>query len=113
MSVALDAAGFHVETAANGVDASETLEKERFDFIVSDMLMPERDGLELLSEVRRKHRETAFIAISGGGQVSGKYYLEMARRLGADEVLAKPFSHAQLLAAIDVAIQGHGTPGRS
>jgi len=106
LAIALDAAGFHVETATDGADASTVLERSRFDVIVADMLMPERDGLELLAEVKKKHKGTAFVAISGGGQVAGKFYLEMAKRLGASEILAKPFNHIELLRVIDDAM-GH------
>ena len=64
--------------------------------------MPEKEGMEVVMEIRKAHPALKIIAISGGGRnAATDDYLLMARRLGANIALAKPFSHAALLAAID------------
>lgn len=70
------------------------------DLVITDIVMPEHDGLEFLIELRKRRNVTKVIAMSGGGRMSAADYLHNARLLGANRVLAKPFSNEVLLAAI-------------
>ena len=65
--------------------------------------MPEKDGLELIRELRRTPPLPPIIAVSGGGRTQPEIYLQMAESMGARAVLAKPFTFHQLSAAIDAA----------
>ena len=90
-------AGFWVRTASNGRHALVALEQEVPDLLLTDIIMPEKEGIELITTVRGKLPDLPIIAISGGGQVDPEQYLELARMLGANKVLGKPFDIQDLL----------------
>lgn len=95
------AGGFDVSVAENGKEAVRRQEERPFDLIVTDLVMPEKEGIETIMEFRKKYPATKIIAMSGGGKLnSGDYYLELARNLGAQKTLAKPFTHREILAAV-------------
>lgn len=102
----LERAGHLVKCAKNGIEASLAINGENFDVVVTDMLMPERDGLELITEIKEKHPAVRIVAISGGGQIGSDQYLSMAKGFGADVLLRKPFAYQALLAAVDRARAG-------
>lgn len=87
---------YEIVEAANGLDAQVLLEKQKFDLIITDVIMPDCDGLELIMAVRRKLPDIKVIVISGGGRVRAGYYLDLAVKLGAAHVLEKPFDTATL-----------------
>ena len=89
--------GHEVTTAANGADALGFLETTSFDVVITDLIMPEMEGLSLLRELRKRKSPTKIIAMSGGGRGSAVDYLEMAKMLGATTTLAKPFTPRQLI----------------
>ncbi len=94
---ALGRAGFDVTGAANGKDAEKALEGTGFDVVVTDILMPEKDGIETILAIRKGHPDIAIIAVSGGGAMDAIQLLDFARQLGADRVVAKPVSPATLV----------------
>jgi DNA-binding NtrC family response regulator len=96
----LETAGFSVKTAANGREATKLLAKETFTLVLTDLLMPEKDGLEVLMDMHKKHADLPIIAMSGGGRVPKEELLRFARHLGARAILEKPFTETQLLSAI-------------
>ncbi|MGH7996814.1 MAG: response regulator [Opitutaceae bacterium] len=85
---------------SDGAKALAELQAHPFDLIITDLLMPDFDGLELLTRLRRTHPAIPVIAISGGGRISGNDYLRMAKKLGAVAVLSKPFTPDDVAAAI-------------
>lgn len=89
-----------VTMAADGKEAMRLVEGNAFDLIITDIVMPEKEGLETIRELRRKNPAVKIIAISGGGHVAPENYLVMARMLGAAQSLTKPFSGEELLAAV-------------
>jgi CheY-like chemotaxis protein len=93
------AAGYAVETAADGESAVGKLRAGCFDLVVTDIVMPVRDGAEVITTVRQRQPEAKLIAVSGGYRAKAADFLRMALALGADEALAKPFSHDILLEA--------------
>jgi two-component system cell cycle response regulator CpdR len=103
IQLTLESAGHHVTCAADGRLASRAmaLTPAAFDLVITDMLMPERDGLELIEELRRRYPHVRIIAISGGGRIAPEEYLQIAKGLGANGILGKPFFPKQLLAAVD------------
>jgi CheY-like chemotaxis protein len=98
MSQAFQSAGYDVAAAADGQMGIARFEKERFDLVVSDLIMPTREGIETIFALRRANPGVRIIAISGGYRVGPQDFLDLARHVGADETLAKPFRHSDLLA---------------
>ena len=96
----LEQAGYAVVLAADGVAGGRCLARGPFDLVLTDLIMPEMDGIEFITQVRREHPATRIIAMSGGGQISGREYLKLARGLGAHEILEKPFPQEKLLATV-------------
>ena len=96
----LERAGYTVGGARNGIEASQLLAQQAFTVVVTDMLMPDQDGLELIAELKSKYPTVKIVAMSGGGQIGSDQYLSMAKGFGADVLLRKPFTHQTLLAAV-------------
>ncbi|MGE4219828.1 MAG: response regulator [Alphaproteobacteria bacterium] len=83
--------GHRVTTAGNGVEGIQKLREIVPDVVLTDIIMPEKEGIETIMEIRRSHREIKIIAMSGGGPTRNLDFLRFAERLGAHAVLAKPF----------------------
>jgi DNA-binding NtrC family response regulator len=86
--------------AANGLEAQTLLEKEIFDLVISDVIMPDCDGIELVMAVRHKFPDIKIIIMSGGGRIRASHYLDLASKLGATRVFEKPFDTAALRTAV-------------
>lgn len=93
--------GHTVIEARNGKEGLELFPQARADLIITDIVMPEKEGIEVLMELRTKQPPVKIIAISGGGRGSAVDYLHIAQQLGAAKVLAKPFANEVLMAAIN------------
>ena len=94
-------AGYDVVAASDGAEALETVRKRRFDLLLTDLVMPEREGLELIMMLRKERPELKVVAVSGA---FGGTFLEVARAMGARAALLKPVSPGQLLAAVQEAL---------
>jgi DNA-binding response OmpR family regulator len=97
---ALTKMGYVVTSAADGAEAFKAIGTNRFDVVITDMLMPEKDGIEVIGELRRSQPNARIVAMSGGGRGSRDHYLQTAKGLGAHAVLGKPFSMSELAAAL-------------
>ncbi len=97
---ALIAAGIEVDGAADGNKALAKLEHRGYDAIVIDIIMPDREGVETIVEIRRRWPDAFIIAISGGGQIGAQDFLKLAAAVGADSTLTKPFTPAKLLSTL-------------
>ena len=97
---ALQVAGHDVITAENGNIGVERYREGIFDLVITDIIMPDKDGLETILEIREIEPEQRTIAISGGGRDLHLEYLESARVFGAVETLAKPISMPDSLARV-------------
>jgi CheY-like chemotaxis protein len=106
LEVGLREHGHDVRVAANGLEAVGMIEAGVPDVLISDMLMPQSDGIEVLREVRRKWPALPVIIMSGGGVIPDGDLLKMARALGASETLSKPVRIAALAAAVDKLTRG-------
>jgi DNA-binding NtrC family response regulator len=93
-------AGHEVEAAGNGKEAIALYNDSPADLIITNILMPEKEGLETIQELRREDPDIKIIAISGGGQIGPADYLEVARRFGAMRTFSKPFDRKDLLKAV-------------
>jgi len=94
------AEGHDILQSCNGAQALKLLRVNRVDLVITDIIMAEKDGIEMLLELRRHHPGVKAIAFSGGGKAGGSTYLSMARSLGAKYVLTKPFPIDALLIAV-------------
>ena len=94
----LEAAGFQVMSAPDGAQALALLEWRMADAVLCDIFMPNKEGIETCTELRRRHPALPFIAMSGAA--GGSNYLRIAVRLGAAGSLSKPFSGQELMAAL-------------
>lgn len=88
---------FTVIEASNGKEAMSRFKPGMVDLVITDILMPEEDGLEVIMKLRDIKPDIKIIAISGGGKAGPENYLSVARLLGADHVMAKPFSVRELI----------------
>jgi CheY-like chemotaxis protein len=95
----LRAAGYEVVEASNGREGMRLYREAPFDLVVTDLLMPEKDGLEVVMELRRDFPEVKIIALSAGNAY-GHSSLETSTALGASSTLRKPFMEDQLLEAV-------------
>jgi DNA-binding response OmpR family regulator len=96
----LEKAGYEVSTASNGKEGMKLFEQEKPELVITDIIMPEKEGLETIFELRRMHPELKIIAISGGGRISPDGYLPGAKLLGANMVFQKPLVPKEFLAAV-------------
>src|SRR5437867_3518647 len=96
----LEDAGYSVQDAPNGKAALELYRQQPSDLIITDLVMPEKEGLETILEFRRIHGAVKIIAISGGDRIAARSNLAIAQKLGADLTLAKPFAPREILDAI-------------
>lgn len=92
--------GFDVEVAADGDAGLRALRAAPVDLVITDIVMPEREGIDFIMEARREFPLLRIIAISGGGRMGPESYLPIARGLGAQRVFAKPLDLPDLLAAV-------------
>lgn len=100
VSQMLERDGHTVLEAADGEMGLEVLRETRVDLVITDILMPNKEGIETILDLREIYPDIKIIAISGGGRIKATTYLDMAKRLGADAVLKKPFEMKELLDAV-------------
>ena len=86
----LDLAGYEAVTAENATDALEQLGRTPTDLVITDIIMPEKEGIETIRDIRDACPGAKIIAISGGGRIGNTDFLRIARQLGASDVIAKP-----------------------
>lgn len=102
----LTAAGYATTEAADGDEALHAIERKGARLAVIDIFMPNREGLSTIGELKRRFPEIPILAISGGGSSGAAgAYLDLARELGADDVLQKPFRRQQLLDKIKALVE--------
>jgi YesN/AraC family two-component response regulator len=95
-------AGHEVIEATNGSEARDACNDGPVDLIITDIVMPKKNGIDLIMDVKKNFPDIPVIAISGGGGITGRYdYLEIAKLVGAKNILKKPFSMADIRSAVD------------
>lgn len=104
----LEMAGYRAIAAEDGARALKLLSKEKVDLLITDILMPEVDGMELIMQARKTHPGLKVLAMSGGGRTSAEVLINIARRLGVQGTLEKPFELAAMLREIESLV---GPPG--
>ena len=100
ISKVLRHSGFEVIVAEDGVRGLASFRRDRPDLVITDIIMPEKEGIETIIEMRREHPETKIIAVSGGGRIGNADFLGMATSLGAAAVIVKPFLPEDLISKV-------------
>jgi len=96
----LEREGYEVVEAPNGREGLERYQEAPTEVMITDILMPEQEGLETIMILRRVDPQAKIIAISGGGQTGRMDFLHLAAMLGAQRTLRKPFRPQELLEAV-------------
>lgn len=105
----LSSEGYDVLLAPEGNRGLELVRAHPVDLVICDLLMPDKEGLETIREIRAWDAGLPVIAISGGGAYGDESYLPLARRLGATRSLAKPFPPAELASVVHELLAGAQT----
>lgn len=106
MAIVLQMEGHSVTQAGDGNAAIGALEGATFDLVITDLVMPGKEGIETIMDIRRRWPELKVIAMSGGGRGSASDYLEMAAHLGASRTLEKPFESEDLVKMVAEVLAG-------
>ena len=104
ISRVLHLAGCDVQLAVDGGEALRLWNTHSFDLVITDIVMPNSDGLQLICEIRRQQADVKIIAISGGGYMKSSHYLDLAQKFGADYCLLKPFTVGEILETVELAL---------
>ncbi len=97
----LSRSGYSTLEASNGKEGMQRIAQSSVDLVITDIIMPEMEGIDLIGKLIKMNPRPKIVAISGGGRVSENYYLELAQKFGADKILPKPFEIAELVATVE------------
>lgn len=98
--------GFEVMEAGDGNGALARYAEVPADLVIMDIVMPEKEGIETIMDLRRRYGDVKIIAISGGGRVNPEDYLRWARTFGVQHTFTKPVDRGELLAAVNELLVG-------
>jgi two-component system, chemotaxis family, chemotaxis protein CheY len=96
----LEKEGYEVEEAPDGAVGLSLLQDHPIDLVITDLFMPEKEGIETMREVQKSFPQVKIIAMSGGGRMGKLDFLPMAESFGAQRTLAKPFERKELLETV-------------
>ena len=105
LSILLQNEGYDVLSSSNGKNGLKLLGKNRIDVVITDIIMPDKDGIETIREIKKTYRNTKIIAMSGGGKIAAKEYLTFVKQLGVRHTLSKPFEKEQILSALEAVLR--------
>lgn len=100
----LEKEGHKVISAQDGKMGLQLYRNAPYDLVITDMIMPNKSGINLISDILRDYPEARIIAISGGGAIEAERYLQIAKSLGVARTLTKPFSMQTLLEVVNEAL---------
>jgi DNA-binding response OmpR family regulator len=106
----LEDGGYEVLIAEDGVRGMALFRSEHPDLVVTDIIMPEQEGIQTINEIRSAKPDAKIIAISGSGRFCSADFLGMARRLGAADAIEKPFDPDELLRRVNACLAGVSVP---
>ncbi|MBV9997130.1 MAG: response regulator [Caulobacteraceae bacterium] len=101
----LERAGHAVIEAEDGAQALRIFARESPDLVITDIVMPNVEGVETIQELRRRDPDLPIIAMSGGGSKGGALFLTIAKEIGATRTLAKPIRQAELMEALAASLR--------
>lgn len=97
----LEREGHTVIETVDSKKVPDMVKKHHFDLMITDILMPGKEGISTISELRKEYPDLKIIAISGGGSYEPLGYLDMAKRVGANRTIPKPFNRQELLDVVN------------
>lgn len=101
----LSRAGYRVLSAEDGNEGMNIFRSEHPDLVITDIVMPQKEGFETIMALRKEQPDVKVIAMSGGGRHGTEDYLSVARKLGACRTVAKPFLREEMLRVVREALQ--------
>jgi CheY-like chemotaxis protein len=101
----LTSSGHQVWETPNGTRVCDMHQEFNFDLVITDLVMPDTEGLGVITELRRRDQKVKIIAMSGGVEGRSEVYLRIAQRLGAQLTLSKPFGNQQFLDTVSQALE--------
>jgi len=96
----LEREGYETMNASDGKEGIRLYRENPADLIITDLIMPEKEGIETIMELRRDFQDVKVIAMSGGGKIDSGTYLQIAKTFGAIETIAKPFDLKEVLKTV-------------
>lgn len=105
LKLLLTSSGYDVSEASNGTRVCDTYQQQRFDLVITDLVMPDTDGLEVIMALRRRDPDVRIIAMSGAGLGRAEAYLKVAQKAGAQFILSKPFGNEEFLEVVRSALE--------
>jgi len=102
----LEAHGFNPTFAENGKEGLALFQRLSPVLVITDLIMPEKEGIQTITEIRRERPDAKVIAISGGGRIGNTDFLKIAQKLGASDVIAKPFDPDDFLNRVSRCLNG-------
>lgn len=100
LKIMLNKEGFLVSEAENGLQGIEKFKDTQYDLIITDIIMPEKEGFETILELKQLNPDIKIIAMSGGGKIPADDYLNMATNFGVCEVMVKPFKKEDFILSV-------------
>lgn len=101
----LEDSGHSVDEAATGTSGLAALNKQSYDLVICDIIMPETEGIETIVEIRRHRPDQRVIAMSGGGRIKKEDYLAVAASVGATHTISKPFDAETLISIVHAVLK--------
>ena len=103
----LESADHEVVEAKDGNEGIASCKAHPADLVITDIIMPEKEGMETIIELRHAYPDVKIVAISGGGRIGSSDYLKLAQKLGADEIMPKPFQMDEVLSMVRRVLDGN------
>ena len=102
----LEDGGYKVLSAEDGLRGMAMFRSERPDLVITDIIMPEQEGIQTIAEMRKAKPDAKIIVISGSGRIGNIDFLRIAQHLGASDAIAKPFDRDDLLKRVRHCLNG-------
>ena len=102
--------GHAVEVGRDGLEGAKLLAQGGYDLLITDIVMPNQEGLESIIQARKKYPNLKIIAMSGAGKTSTEVYLRVAKNVGANAVFQKPWNPREMLAKVDELVSHPAAP---
>ncbi len=96
----LELAGYEVTTANNGIKGLQLFRQKQTDLVITDIIMPDKEGIETIGDLKKEFPDVKIIAVSGGGINEAEHYLDIASDFGAEMTFAKPIDSKNFLEGV-------------
>ena len=106
----LASAGYNVVQASDGDEGLNLYRTQEFDLVITDLIMPDKEGIQIIRELRKEDSTIRIIAMSAGGRGGATDYLKWAKLMGAKHCMSKPIKREELLAAVSAVLAMPRTP---